>query len=71
MPRTKPARKEMRMAEFQSPEQSVIDGSVFQLNSIQRNIDSSFTSVNSDMEEIKLELWIEVEEQIFSIARVD
>ena len=62
-PRTKPARKEIRMAEFQLPEQSVVDMEevtlkdlFVQLNSIQRNMDLSFTSVNQNMEEIKLEL---------------
>ena len=63
MPRTKPARKEIRMAELQSPEQSVDDMEevtlkdlFVHLNSIQRNMDSSFTSMNQNMEEIKLEL---------------
>ena len=98
-PRTKPARKEISIAEFQSPEQSVVDMEevtlkdlFVQLNSIQKNMDSSFTSVNQNMEEIKLELrhdvkqireevkemkvpleeaWIEVEEQISNMARVN
>ena len=62
-PRTKPARKDIRMTEFQLPEQSVVDmeevtlkNLFVQLNSIQRNMDSNFTSVNQNMEEIKLEL---------------
>ena len=98
-PRTKPARKEIRMAEFQPPEQSVVDMEevtlkdlFVQLNSIQRNMDSSFTSVNQNMEEIIIKLrhdvkqireeisgvnvsleeaWIEVEEQISNMARVN
>ena len=68
-PRTKPARKEIRMAEFQSPEQSVDDMEevtlkdlFVQLNSIQRNMDSSFTSMNQNMEELKLELRHDVKE---------
>ena len=51
------------MAEFQSPEQSVVGMEevtlkdlFVQLNSIQRNMDSRFTSVNQNKEKIKLEL---------------
>ena len=62
-PRTKPARKKIRMAEFLSPESSVDDmeevtlkDPFFQLNSIQRNMDSRRKSVNQNTEEIKLKL---------------
>ena len=51
------------MAEFQSPEQSLADMEevtlkdlFVQFSSIQRNIDPSFTSVNQNIDEIRLEL---------------
>ena len=69
-PRTKPARKEIRMAEFQSPEQSVVNMEevtlkdlFVQFNSIQRNMGSNFTSVNQNIEEIKLELRHDVKQK--------